>query len=109
MLVETKTSFVDLSDVNVISSPRIVKEIVFSNSKFPTLSRSDVERMKGDDTWLSDSHVCFSLMFVPSILSCLDLKETQGLLCRLHPEKDLGKCQNSPLGHRILASAVRKS
>jgi hypothetical protein len=66
MLVETKTSFVDLSDINLISSNRIVKDIVFSNSKFPTLSRSDVERMKGDDTWLSDSHVYFSLMFVPS-------------------------------------------
>ena len=87
----TKILIYELSDGNIISSNRIVKGIRFSRSKFPTFSCCDVERMKADDTWLSDSHVSFTLMFVPShFLLCPCWWDT-GTLFLIAPKEIFGE------------------
>ena len=52
------------------------KCIRFGPANFETLSLLDLERLKDDKKWLSDSHITFSLLYVPfSDLFCFHLTE----------------------------------
>ena len=63
--------FIHFSHTILISSNCIVTGINFHDPNFPSFSLSDLKRMKETDTWLSDSHVNFILMFVLLFLFCL--------------------------------------
>ena len=63
--------FIHFSHTILISSNRIVTGINFCDPNFTSFLLSDLKRMKETDTWLSDSHVNFILMFVLFFLFCL--------------------------------------
>jgi hypothetical protein len=76
---------------------------------FQSFSLSDLNRVKDNNKWLSDTHVTFSLMFAIEPRSPYYFEETyschQGQLPRKLEQKYLGKRQNQAVGHGILVSA----
>jgi hypothetical protein len=44
-----------------------VKSVIFRIPNFQSFSPVDLDRLKNDDKWLSDSHITFALQYVPLI------------------------------------------
>ena len=61
----------------VYSATRLLKSVNFKLPLFPNFPLVDLERLKHDERWLSDSHITLGLMLVPSsILNCSYLNKT---------------------------------
>ncbi len=61
----------------VYSSTRLLKCVNFKLPLFPNFPLVDLERLKNDGRWLSDSHVTLGLLLVSSsFLNCSYLKKT---------------------------------
>jgi hypothetical protein len=61
----------------VYSATRLLKCVNFKLPLFPNFPLVDLERLKNDRRWLSDSHVTLGLLLVSSsFLNCSYLKKT---------------------------------
>lgn len=60
----THELFIEVANL-VYSSDPIVKSISFKISPFPSFTRADLDRLKDDGKWLSDTPVTFCLLCVP--------------------------------------------
>jgi hypothetical protein len=90
------------------SSTGIVKSVRICPPNFQSFSLSDLERLKNDKKWLSDSHLTLSLLFVlfPFVYFVSISTIKQGLFSRLCPTKYLGEPEDPPFGHNILDTVV---
>lgn len=58
---------------NVRWSKSVVKSLSIKPQKFQAFSFTDLECLKGNDQWLSDTHVTFCLLFVPLLFCSMNL------------------------------------
>jgi hypothetical protein len=65
----------------------------------------DLERLKDDEEWLSDTHVVFGLLFVHRLFfNFFSFSTEQGLFSGLCSAQYLGGSENQALGHKRLAN-----
>jgi len=83
----TQTSPIDSAHISFSSPARIVKAINFRVSAIPTFYPRDLERLKDTNKWLSDSHVTFSLVFVPSLCVLSSSHSKTGIHLAIAPRK----------------------
>ena len=101
---------INFANGSVNSSTRIPKSIIFRAPNFPTFSPGDSRRLKETDSWLSDTHLAFSLMFVSFLFfSCFHPHKTQALVSWMQGETIMGRFEDSSPRYFVLASGDRGS
>ena len=74
MLVTQKLLLIFFSNIGKSIAP-IVKGVNILPLLFQYFSLSDLQRLKNDDKWLTDSHVTFGLLYVPIFCFVIDLNK----------------------------------
>jgi hypothetical protein len=98
LLCQSLQHYLFIPIANQWKSKGAVKGVNIRLPLFQTFSLSDLNRLKDNSKWLTDTHVTFALMFVIEPHSLYYFEETyscqQGQLPRKLEQKYLGKPQN---------------
>jgi hypothetical protein len=94
------------TDIKYSSKP-IIKYISFRAPNVQSFSPSDLDRLKNEEKWLSDSHITFALQYVPFFFSVISRKLE--MFQTFFSTKYSAGSEDPAFGHNILVKAISGS
>jgi hypothetical protein len=79
----------------VYSANRIIKCIYFKLPLFPNFPLVDLQRLKNNDRWLSDTHLTLALLWVPSSFRNWNYLNKSVIVFRIAPNERFGVTMKS--------------